>query len=111
MSNTKPNNMTYYNTTHVAGRQRQEFELTAKTQDEKVLELFKRFRSPLGPSKVLAYYKDSSNTTKDREAPLTSIRRSINTLTKAGELRKTDFKAKGAFGRDEYLWELTPQKK
>ena len=96
----KPHNMPHYNTTAEIGRQRELFEQLATNQDEKVIDLFKRFNRPLSPSQVFKYYLDSSN------VPITSIRRSINTLTNQGKLIKTQFKIDGMYGRPEYLWKL-----
>ena len=38
--------------------------------------------------------------------PITSVRRSINTLTKAGKIVKTTVKVKGPYGRPCYCWKL-----
>tara|TARA_Y100000817_G_C16813086_1_gene525150 strand:- start:638 stop:982 length:345 start_codon:yes stop_codon:yes gene_type:complete len=41
-----------------------------------------------------------------RNFPITSIRRSINTLTKDNILVKTDEKKKGKYGKSNYCWTL-----
>jgi hypothetical protein len=38
--------------------------------------------------------------------PLTSIRRSITTLTKDGKIRKTTQQRKGIYGKPEYVWSI-----
>ncbi|MCH2199889.1 MAG: hypothetical protein MK081_14010 [Flavobacteriales bacterium] len=38
--------------------------------------------------------------------PITSVRRSFNTLTKRGELCKTEVQKKGPYGRPSYCWML-----
>lgn len=103
----KPNNSSmYYNTTNVTGQQRELFQEKATTQNEKVLQLFKRFKTPLSPSQVLKYYIDSANTPNSSKTPITSIRRSITTLTERGELIKTEFQIDGPYNRPEFLWRL-----
>lgn len=39
--------------------------------------------------------------------PLTSIRRSINTLTKKGLIEKTDYMIRGFYGKKVHTWKLT----
>ena len=72
--------MTYYNTTKLEGEDLEEAFLSAKKQDEKILALF-RLEDSIGcntkftPSEVYEM-------TSAMHWPITSIRRSINTLSK-----------------------------
>ena len=89
----------YYNTTRLA---RKDLDLAirqAKNQDEIILCLFVKYHHPLTPSEVHGAFF-----TKD--TPLTSIRRSMSNLTKAGYLVKTDTQVDGRYGRPEYRWNL-----
>ncbi len=94
--------MTYYNTTHVTGAQREQYVRKASNQDVVVLEYF-RARHPrsLSPSQVRAGALP--------EAPLTSVRRSITNLTQADKLVKTAHQRIGPYGRPEHLWRCAPE--
>ena len=41
--------------------------------------------------------------------PITSVRRSITTLTANGYLRKTEIKKEGRYGKPNYAWILNSQ--
>ena len=96
--------MSYFNTTNEVGSQLDVFRKKAVTQDDVIDELFSE--NPLqtyAPSRVWEILKErgkiGSNT------PLTSIRRSMNTLTKSEFLVKLEWKTKkGIYGRPEHLW-------
>lgn len=88
--------MAFYNTTHEKGATLDLFSQLAANQDEEVLAMMKYLRMAT-PSHV--HGRLGGN------APLTSIRRSMNSLTEAGKLRKTTTKAKGPYGRPEHFWE------
>jgi response regulator of citrate/malate metabolism len=90
--------MTYYNTTNLSGADLKDSTKKAQTQNEAVMEIF-RMNTSMSPSQVWKYY----GTTK---APLTSIRRSITTLTKDGYLKKTILQRHGVFGKPEYVYTL-----
>lgn len=92
----------FYNTTCETGQDLIHFEIKAKTQEEAVLELFKKFKR-MTASHCFSKYLIG---TGKRNTPLTSIRRSMSNLTKAGHLRQTDKKMKGSYGRNEYFYEL-----
>jgi hypothetical protein len=46
----------------------------------------------------------------DESTPLTSVRRSITTLTKKGELQQTGEQREGLFGKKNYTWKLNAPK-
>jgi len=105
----------YYNTTSSSGKELSENKKKAKTQDEKILEFFK-VSGKLSASLIFPLMN----------CPITSIRRSLNTLSKpsmktvqlasGGEysivqpakIRKTDIKVNGLYGRKEYLYSINP---
>ena len=45
----------------------------------------------------------------EREWPITSIRRAISTLTKQGNLTKTDELRKGKYGKKTHTWKFVTQ--
>ena len=71
----------------------------AEQQDIAVLAIFRAHVS-LSPSRCWEIYS------RRRQAPLTSIRRSITVLTGAGALTKTDNQAPGLYGKAEHVWRL-----
>jgi len=90
----------FYNTTHEKGETLEVFHRKADRQDMKVLNAFSIFLK-LSPEECwkLFYFQEKG-------VPLTSIRRSITNLTKAGKLVKTNEKRIGIYGRPEYIWEI-----
>lgn len=90
----------FYNTTNETGETLKEYRSKAKTQDELILEFYKRggFWSP---SQV------QENVLPN--APLTSVRRSISNLTADGYLLKTIVKVKGIYDRPEYCWRINKE--
>ena len=95
----------YYNTTKLDKTELRAARDAAKTQDERVLYLFKLpFDTvKLTPSEVLDLYMDHFK----HEVPITSIRRSMNSLTNKGHIVKTNVKSISKWGRPEYNWKLT----
>jgi hypothetical protein len=87
----------YHNTTN-AGAELARYERAARSQDEQVAELFRSYVSPFSPSEAHRMLRT--------RAPLTSIRRAITNLTRAGVLERTDEQAMGPYGRPEYRWKL-----
>ena len=103
--------MTYFNTTHLKDMDLIHAITKAENQNDAVYNIFKVLKSA-SPSKVWKHY----NELKD-EAPLTSIRRSISTLSKdvydedgivirEAVLLKTEDKTKGIYGKDEFIWRI-----
>ncbi len=90
--------MTFYNTTHETGQILMEFRRCANSQDDQVLDLFCTYGHAT-PSEIHAMWPDE-------KTPITSIRRSINTLTKLGKLAKTERKRLSTYGRPEHVWRL-----
>lgn len=92
--------MTYYNTTHESGNNLTQFELKASSQEQMILDFFRRHPGEMfTPSDIWVRLHS-----KMKRAPLTSIRRAITNLTGPGGLEKTDLKTMGPYGRPEYYW-------
>jgi len=95
----------YYNTTHLKGSELSEAVNAAKTQDAKVL-LFFRLNPEAKLSKYQVYDSLISKEFITSQTPIWSIGRSINSLTKLGNLVKTDEHIIERCGRKNYLWRL-----
>ena len=95
----------HYNTTNETGEVLKQYSRKARNQEEVVLEIFKKYRR-LTASECHAFFM---RYTTVFGVPLTSIRRSITDLTKAGKLLKTGVKKEGQFGRSEYVWMINPE--
>lgn len=92
--------MTYFNTTHETGITRIHYEAAAETQNDRVLAFYAAHPGDLlAPSTV---WRETGLESED--VPLTSVRRSITTLEKAGKLAKTGIKRQGVYGRPETCW-------
>jgi hypothetical protein len=91
----------YHNTLAHEGDQLRNYEQKAMTQDELVLEYFRRrrFGDHISPTVVHRYALPA--------APITSVRRALTNLTAAGLLVKTDVMVEGAYGRPESTWILS----
>ena len=91
----------FYNTTNERSIELETARDSAKKQDSRVYAVFAAhgMAAMLSPWTV----KEVMNT----DAPITSIRRSINTLTRDGKLVKTTVKVMGPYGRPCYCWRLT----
>lgn len=90
----------FYQTTRLAPSELAEALARAGMQDESVLLIY-RVHGALSPSACWQHYQDQG-----RQAPLTSIRRSITTLTNAGALVKTGLQVPGLYGSPEHVWRL-----
>ena len=90
----------YHNTTDSSGQTLIEYNQKAQTQEQKILNYFKRTGEMLTPSEV---YNDLF---KGSNIPITSIRRAMSNLTRDKELVKTEHQAPGKLGKPEYIWRL-----
>lgn len=99
--------MEFFNTTNET-KTLPEYILKAKTQNEKVIRIYKELHivseGKEAVSASMIHELLISLELIHKETPLTSIRRSISTLTKEGILVKTDLKADGLYGRTEYKY-------
>lgn len=98
------NEKSYYNTTHLNGTPLVEAHETAKAQEENCLVLYNEIRI-MSPSECWKMYKIRYN----GKVLLTSIRRSITTLTKKEKLMKTGVQRDGEYGRPEYVWKINEE--
>jgi len=95
----------FFNTIKAQGESLIQSEKKTQSQDELVMWLFRAFNNNgFTPSKVWSNLIDLRKI--DRNTPLTSIRRSISTLTKEGLLQATDKQVKGYFGKPEHVWQI-----
>lgn len=85
----------FYNTTSLKNEELVESIETCKHQDDVILKLYKKYIN-MSPSQCLRRI--------NKDWPITSIRRSINTLTAKGLLVKSDVKVKGLYGKAEHVW-------
>lgn len=91
---------TFYNTIDLKGQDFSVAVRNAKSQDEKILNLF--LSHPLQcytPFEVHSLLFSEST-------PITSIRRSMTNLEDEGKLEKTGEQKEGGFGKKNYLWRL-----
>jgi len=94
----------FYNTTNLRGLQLTMALKRVQKQNRRILAIFCiNGDTPMTPYQVWKKY-----CTLYPEAPLTSIRRGINTLTNMDEpvLEKTSIKMPGGFGTPNYTWRL-----
>jgi len=93
--------MSFYNTTNEHGTQLVAFKEKARSQDDVIWGVFKS-GAKMTPFEVSAILKD-----RGVRYPITSIRRSIHTLTRVGLIEKTDQRGMGEYGRQNYKWKAT----
>ena len=95
----------FYNTTNEKNIELETARDEAKKQDRRVFAVF----AAHGNAAMLSPWtvKEAMNT----EAPITSIRRSINTLTNNGQLIKTKVRVMGQYGRPCFCWRLNTEVK
>tara|TARA_Y100001938_G_C8061140_1_gene417337 strand:+ start:1153 stop:1446 length:294 start_codon:yes stop_codon:yes gene_type:complete len=93
--------MSYYNTTAETGNILDNAWVKTANQDELVLSIFIKNRTVVfTPHEIQSILRDDY----EKLFPITSVRRSINTLTKREALEKTTTKRKGGWGRSNYCW-------
>lgn len=87
----------FWNTTGLRSTDLSEAVKTARQQDEAVLAIMRT--GTWSPSQVWDYGRSCG-----RNWLLTSCRRSISNLTKAGALKMTGIQVEGPYGRPENTW-------
>lgn len=90
----------YFNTTGLEGKDLHAAKERVKGQNLRILS---HFRSRPG---IFMTPFDVLNQT-GIQAPITSIRRAINTLTRLGYLEKTDYMKEGEYGTMNHTWVLS----
>lgn len=92
----------YHNTANETDRL-EEYEQKAATQEQRVLDFFRRWHSTgFTPSQICGHVLHN-------RAPITSARRAMTNLTQAGKLVMTNETRWGKFGRKEHVWRLAEQ--
>lgn len=92
---------TYYNTTGVTGDELDDYQNRALSQDERLLAWFRANprAKPIASELVLAVFLN--------RCPITSVRRSLNTLMNEGYIQKLDEQRRtGDWRRPEHCWRL-----
>jgi hypothetical protein len=93
--------MSYFNTTRVSGKQKAQYTLKAKAQEDEIQKFFKaRSHQLFTPSEVLSYLQSVLSA----PPPITSVRRAMTNLTSLGILMKTPVQKLGPYNRPEYCW-------
>lgn len=93
----------FHNTIGAAGRELQEAEIKAGSQEATILDFFSH-----NPGRMFTPSEVHKRLFDPFVVPLTSVRRAITNLTVAGYLRKTDIKTTGPYGMPEHCWYLPP---
>ena len=93
---------TFYNTTNIVGDSLQKEVSNAKTQQNKIMVLFKG-----SPDKLFTPFEVLEQT---RLSCINSVRRAMTNLTDEGLLIKTETKRIGSFGKNNYCWKLNTMK-
>lgn len=93
---------TFFNTTNQTGNELNESVKQAKKQNEIVLDFFKT-NSDKDFTPYEVWKKVFTHKT-----PITSIRRSITTLTAENKLKQLSIQRKGGFGKANYCWKYCP---
>ena len=92
----------FYNTINLAGKELDDAQRAALTQEQIILRWFVRqgVDYQCGPSKV-------HDIVFDKETPLTSVRRAMTSLTRRGDLVKSNALIMGTYGKPEHLWNVS----
>ena len=88
--------MTFYNTINENPSELARSQTKAKTQEQKIINCFNQYETPLSPSMVLSI--------SGLNCPITSIRRAMTNLSDDGKLEKTKDFVMGNYGKKEHLW-------
>ena len=91
--------LSYHNSTNLSGSELQHSVKCSAKQDAVIRLIFMQCSSALSPSQVLKYCE-----IKGYNYLITSVRRTINTLTNQGELIHTGNSIKSPYGKPEGLW-------
>lgn len=96
------NNNSYYNTNKESGKTLDYSRMKANRQEKKVLEFFQSNQSEerFSPEDIL------EKVDFGKPVPITSVRRAMTNLTKAGHLKKTAYMKVGNFGKRVHTWQV-----
>lgn len=90
----------FFNTIELSGKDLAEAEANARNQEQRILYLFKFYKSGT-PSQMSNRYDK-----RWPSVPITSIRRAITNLTENNYLEMTDQMYPGLYGKPEHSWQL-----
>ena len=97
----------YYNTTNENKDNEIKFRNINNGQDKKVLAIIKEQKKPFSASLVFNEFGKKNGVWEVWDnTPITSIRRSINTLKNAGYIEETGKRVEGIYGRNELQYKL-----
>jgi Fe2+ or Zn2+ uptake regulation protein len=88
----------YYNTNKESGETLKKSRNKAQTQNEMIFKILGDEPEGLTPYQI--------HVKADLLWPITSIRRALSTLTKAGKLTKTDELRLGPWKKNEHVWKI-----
>ena len=94
--------MTYYNTNKETGEVLEKSREKAKSQEERILAFIEK-ETRINTYKPLTAPHWIAN---KFNIPITSARRALTNLTKAGKLEKTDVMVIGPYGKAVHTWRL-----
>ena len=97
---TKIQAMTYYNTNKESGDTLAKSRVKTKTQEDRIYEYFltRVMTYDVAPHHLVDLFNDNT--------PITSIRRALTNLERAGILTKTDVMVEGSYGKMVHTWKL-----
>lgn len=96
----------YYNTTHLTQDRLREAWHQCKNQDQRVYLIM----AHLGKASASQVHEFYTRAKTYAQTPITSIRRSLNTLMNEGKISKTMDTVPGQFGKPEFLFTITRQR-
>ena len=89
----------YYNTNRETGQNLSNSQAITVSQEERILEYFIISKAyDVAPHHLLGLFQDNT--------PITSIRRAVTNLERAGKLVKTDVMTKGTYGKMVHTWRI-----
>ena len=89
----------YYNTINESETVAKESKEKAKKQKDQIFAIYRHTLRPMTPAEIWEHYSF-----KDKNVPITSIRRAITNLESEGLLEKTDIQKPGVYGKLNYCW-------
>lgn len=91
----------FYNTVNLNGLDLFSANKQVRKQDDIILQIFSEDGEEMTPFEV-----DEILKRQGYSYPITSVRRSITTLTKEGKLEKTKTRRQGEYGQLNYTWKV-----
>ena len=89
----------YYNTLNESSEDVKVSKIKAKKQKDQILSIYKHTLRPMTPAEIWEGYGY-----KNKNVPLTSIRRAITNLETEGLLKKPNIQKPGVYGKMNHCW-------